>query len=125
MAQPDDGVMLVKESWSSERIAHPLGFAWNSAVSIQLQMAPSAVCCKNTLITDQIWQCRRTTAAVLGAPWHLVAASGYLTNWCAQIEVGALRIWAPGFGCLAPSAQRQRWTMAALAISTGVAESVA
>jgi hypothetical protein len=119
--QPDDVIMLMKEFWSSEALAHRPVLAWNSSVTRELNTVPTVACARNKLSKDQLWQFRRTAKAVQEAPWKLLAASGYLIKWCDQNELGECPMPLP-LVFLAQASQRHRWDKAVLAISTGAVE---
>ena len=86
--EQDDVIMLVKEFWSSEALAHPPVLVLNQRLCLKLSDFPTKVCRRNTLLENQLQQFRKTAAAVKEAPWKLLSASSYLTKWCDQNEVG-------------------------------------
>jgi len=119
--QPDDVIMLTKEFWSSEGLAHAPMLVWNSDLIIKLDRFPTKACPRNTLSEDQLRQFRKTAAAVKEAPWNLMAASAYLTQWCDQNVLAAPGRAPPMRSCLGFLLSHEtpcRWLKNALAIPT-------
>ena len=119
--EQDDVILLTKEFWSSDALAHPPMLVWNSRLCLKLGGFPVQGCPRNPLSTDQIRQFRKTAAAVKEAPWKLLAASSYLTQWCDQNEAGGPSPVRPTSLChnfLLAQQTPRRWMQTALAMPT-------
>ncbi len=119
---PDDVVLLTKEFWSSEDLAHPPLLVWPQGMmaSHVLGRTPATLCPRNKLSEKQLQEFRKTAAKVKDEPWNLHAAAVYLTRWCDRNAVDSKQdspirdvlCW----GFVPEISIRRRWQLAPLAV---------
>ena len=86
---PDDVIMLAKEFWSSESLAHPPMLVWPCGLKGLLPgRLPGSVCPRNKMGDRELREFRKTATKVNEAPWGLLAAATYLTQWCDRNVAG-------------------------------------
>jgi hypothetical protein len=82
---PMDVLMLSKEFWSSDALAHPPLLTFPSACLLKLGTpVPNERCLRNVLSPSQVSEFRKTATKVEAAPWCMDAAAAYLRQWCDQ-----------------------------------------
>jgi hypothetical protein len=84
LQDPRDVIMLSKEFWSSDALAHPPLLIFPNAILPKLQALPEKQCLRNNLSPSQLAEFQKTAAKVEADPWRMEAAAAYLRKWCDQ-----------------------------------------
>ena len=113
---PKDVLMLSKEFWSSDALAHPPLLVFPNVILPKLRALPEEKCLRNNLSPSQLSEFRKTATKVEADPWCMQAAAAYLRKWCEQ-NVSQAFPMPNALHFLGDQMEERRWERDSLAIA--------